>query len=121
MQTCERLVRTYMSSERETDLSEIVSGVGSGTYTLLQVVQSLGEYLTAVGSDIRTKGVTLLSTVISECPPSRVSLQSNRVLTTFYCGKLDDPDTIEPTLKGLAALVTFPTFGDSGAVETIQA
>jgi hypothetical protein len=46
---------------------------------------------------------------------------SDRVLTTFHCGKLDDPDTVEPTLKGLASLVALSTFSDSGAIETIQA
>ena len=44
-----------------------------------------------------------------------------RVLTTFYCGKLDDTETIVPSLDGLATLVTLPQFTASDALEVVKA
>lgn len=44
-----------------------------------------------------------------------------RVLTTFYCGKLDDTETIVPSLRGLKTLVKFPQFTSSDALEVVKA
>jgi len=44
-----------------------------------------------------------------------------RVLTTFYSGKLDDTETIVPSLQGLMTLVTFPQFTSSDALEVTKA
>ena len=43
------------------------------------------------------------------------------MLTTFYCGKLDDTETIVPSLRGLVTLVTLPQFTSSDAIEVAKA
>ncbi|KAJ6480897.1 Dos2-interacting transcription regulator of RNA-Pol-II-domain-containing protein [Mycena sanguinolenta] len=71
---------------------------------LLGVVKALGTYLTSEQDDLRTKGVDFLATIITRCPENTLNRQSVKVLTAFFCGKLDDTETIEPALKGLASL-----------------
>lgn len=44
-----------------------------------------------------------------------------RVLTNFYCEKLDDTETIIPALKGLVTLTDLPTFSSSDATSVVQA
>ena len=43
------------------------------------------------------------------------------MLTTFYCGKLDDTETIVPSLQGLMTLVTLPQFTSGDALEVVKA
>jgi DNA repair/transcription protein MET18/MMS19 len=50
-----------------------------------------------------------------------INIDAARVLITFYCGKLDDTETIVPALKGLATLVSLPTCTPSDAEEIIRA
>ena len=47
-----------------------------------------------------------------------IIIDEARVLVTFYCGKLDDAETIIPALKGLTTLANLPTC-TSGDVEDI--
>lgn len=84
-------------------------------------------------------GVELLSSVLEKCPANRVNIQASelfsfavsndlqshylliaRVLVNFYCGKLDDSDTVIPALKGLVPLCKLPTFTSSDAIQTIE-
>ena len=44
-----------------------------------------------------------------------------RVLVTFYCGKLEDTETIVPALKGLVTLVGAPGLTSTDAVEVVKA
>ena len=44
-----------------------------------------------------------------------------RVLTAFYCEKLDDIDTVIPAFKGILSLSFLPHFVGSDAVETFNA
>ncbi|KAF8328366.1 ARM repeat-containing protein [Cantharellus anzutake] len=117
MEVCSQLVSAYMISENGENVEQVAAALQNGEFTLLQLVQSLGEYITAIEPDIRSKGLDLLVHVIGQCPPSTLSAQSTRVLSTFLSGKLDDYDTIEPALKGLAVLVGHPTFSDASASE----
>jgi DNA repair/transcription protein MET18/MMS19 len=84
-------------------------------------------------------GVDFLSLVLGRCPPEKLNRQSGtrltnaakisvdiggmqvRVLTSFYCEKLDDTETIIPALRGLASLTTLPTFSSSEATSVVQA
>jgi GAF domain-containing protein len=43
------------------------------------------------------------------------------VLVTFYCGKLDDTETLIPALKGLATLASLSTCASSEAEDIIRA
>ncbi|KAJ4000828.1 ARM repeat-containing protein [Lentinula boryana] len=108
----ERLVRTWMASEREEEIVETVSGmlqISNGSTSLLNVVKVLGEYLTSEEESLRTKGVEFLSAVLGRCPPEKMNRQAARVLTSFYCSKLEDSETVVPALKGLASLTKLPS------------
>ena len=76
MEACSSLVRTYMVSGDENSAEQIAAGqptpllsmlsnpsplgVQVGEYSLLQIVQSLGEYITEIEPEIRSKGETYL-------------------------------------------------------------
>ncbi|KAJ7019462.1 ARM repeat-containing protein [Mycena alexandri] len=98
----EQLVTTWMVSGRDEEVTAAVAEVSEGR--LLGVVKALGTYLTAEQDDLRTKGVDFLATVIARCAEKTLNRQSVKVLTAFFCDKLDDTETIVPALKGLASL-----------------
>jgi DNA repair/transcription protein MET18/MMS19 len=50
-----------------------------------------------------------------------IAIDAARVLVTFYCGKLDDTETIMPALKGLATLASLPTCTSSDVEDIIRA
>ncbi|KAI1791817.1 ARM repeat-containing protein [Ganoderma leucocontextum] len=121
MERIDRLVRTWIASEQEREIGDTVSEIAQGNATLLNVVKSLGEFLTSEEDDLRTKGVEFLSLVLARCPPEKLNRQSVRTLVAFYCGKLEDTETIIPALKGLNTLTKLPLFASSDAVEVAKA
>ncbi|KAJ1306672.1 hypothetical protein OPQ81_007667 [Rhizoctonia solani] len=120
MEQCQELVRTYVATEGDDTLKELVQNVNNQSITLLHIVKALREYLTSEDGKIREKGIRLLSNTISQCQPERINKQSTRVLTTFYCEKIQDADTVIPALDGLLTLVSLPTFGVNEATDTAQ-
>ncbi|KAF9006023.1 ARM repeat-containing protein [Cyathus striatus] len=120
MESTERIVRTWMASEDDEVLDELVSEISADRTSLLNVVKALGEYLTSEDDQLRKKGVELLSSVISRCPSEKLNRQTVRVLTTFYGKKLDDSETVIPALKGLIKLVILPCYTSIDAAATIK-
>ncbi|KAG9088547.1 hypothetical protein FS749_002072 [Ceratobasidium sp. UAMH 11750] len=118
MEQCQELVRTYIATEGEDTLRELVESINTGNITLLHVVKSLGEYLTNDDGRIREKGVKLLSSTLARCQPGRITKQSTRVLVTFYREKIQDSDTVIPALDGLFTLCSLPSFGETEAADT---
>ncbi|KDQ61341.1 hypothetical protein JAAARDRAFT_190123 [Jaapia argillacea MUCL 33604] len=110
-----------MTTGRDQDIEETVKVITSGGAGLLNVVKALGEYLTAEEEEMRTKGVEFLSSVLGRCPPEQFNRQSVRVLVNFYCGKLEDTDTLVPAVKGILCLTSLPTFTSPDAVEVVKA
>ncbi|KAI0686671.1 ARM repeat-containing protein [Cytidiella melzeri] len=121
MSTVERAVRTWIATERQNQIDEIVRAISAGDATILDVVKALGEYLTSEEDDVRNKGVELLTQIIDQSPSDKLNRQSVRVLVTFMCEKLDDTDTIIPALKALKALVSKDAFTAADAVEVSKA
>ncbi|KAK2463614.1 hypothetical protein APHAL10511_004365 [Amanita phalloides] len=120
MESTERLVRTWITSSRDEELDEIVSEISNDKTTLLNVVKALGPYLTAEEDGPRIKGIDFLSSIIAYLPPKKLNIASVRVLTTFYCEKLDDPETIIPALKGLVTLTALPSFSSEEASTVVR-
>lgn len=120
MERCQELVRTYVATEGEETLKELVQSIDNQSITLLHIVKSLGEYLTSEEGKIREKGIKLLSNTISQCQPERINKQSTRVLTTFYCEKIQDADTVIPALEGILTLASLSTFGANEATDTAR-
>ncbi|KAF8449157.1 ARM repeat-containing protein [Boletus edulis BED1] len=110
MDVVERSVRSWIATEKDAEVEKLVVGISSGSADFLDIVKALGEYLTSEEDDLRTKGVQMLSLVIERCPRDKLNRQAVRVLTTFYCSKLEDTETITPALRGLSHLVTFSSF-----------
>ena len=83
-------------------------------------------------------GVEFLSLVLQRSPPETMNRQSGvysnsslqilslrrmtkvRVLTKFYCEKLDDSETVKPALNGILTLVSLPTFSPPEATTVIE-
>ncbi|KAG2747281.1 hypothetical protein P692DRAFT_20736558 [Suillus brevipes Sb2] len=97
-----------MASEKDSEVDQSVAGISSGQLTLLDIIKALGEFLTSEEDRLRTKGVEFLSSILGRCPHERLNRQAIRVLTNFYCSKLEDLETIIPALTGLSYLVKFP-------------
>ncbi|KAJ8590123.1 ARM repeat-containing protein [Rhizopogon salebrosus TDB-379] len=121
MATAERLVRSWMASEKDSDVDESVAGISSGQFTLLDIIKALGEFLTSEEDRLRTKGVEFLSSVLGRCPHEKLNRQAVGVLTKFYCSKLEDLETIIPALKGLSCLVKFPNVQSAHAKDILDA
>ncbi|PPQ62900.1 hypothetical protein CVT24_006298 [Panaeolus cyanescens] len=100
MESAIRLVQTWVASEREQEIDEIVTGISNNHWTLLDVVKALGEYLTSEDASL---------------------LQKVRVLVTFLCGKLEDSETLKPSLTGLLRLASLSSFSPAEATSTIEA
>lgn len=121
MATAERLVRSWMASEKDSEVDQSVAGISSGQLTLLDIIKALGEFLTSEEDRLRTKGVEFLSSILGRCPHERLNRQAIRVLTTFYCSKLEDLETIIPALNGLSYLVKFPNIQSAEAKDILNA
>ncbi|KAG5340290.1 hypothetical protein C0989_002306 [Termitomyces sp. Mn162] len=102
-------------------LTKAIIEISENNFALLDVVKALSEFLTSEEDESRTKGVEILSLVLSRCPAEKLNRQSVRVLTTFYCGKLDDTETIIPALKGLHTLSSHPSCSPDDATSIVQA
>ena len=57
--------------------------------------------------------------MLTDLPPS--SCAPARVLTSFYCDKLDDIYVLAPVLQGLCVLSALPTFGSGETAQVCQA
>ncbi|KAK2785746.1 hypothetical protein FQN52_008295 [Onygenales sp. PD_12] len=62
--------------------------------TLINVVQSLGEYINDENPAIRGKAVSYLTAVIKALPLKFLSRQQIQVLTEFYCDRIEDGGAI---------------------------
>lgn len=85
--------------------------------SLIDVVQSLGEYITNEDSTIRSKTIQYLSQIIGEVPQSILSRQQVQVLCQFMCDRIEDGGAIE----GLCNLQGFGKFDKTMAVMTFRA
>jgi len=62
---------------------------------LIEVVQSLGEYINDEDDKIRTRAVSYLTAIISALPPKYLSRQQIQVLNQFLCDRIEDGGAIE--------------------------
>ncbi|TFL01612.1 Dos2-interacting transcription regulator of RNA-Pol-II-domain-containing protein [Pterulicium gracile] len=117
MDVLDRIIRTWVvGAGRDEDIH-----ITAGKATLLDVVKSLGPFLTSEEEAQRVQGIDFLTSVLSECPPTAFNTRSTRVLTSFYCEKLTDTDVIKPSLAGLKSLSSLPSFLSEDALTTVRA
>ena len=85
--------------------------------TLVDVVQSLGEYINDEDSTIRSKAVTYLSQVVGELPAAVLTRQQVQVLCQFLCDRLQDGGAT----MGLRRLQSLARFNKEMAAMTFRA
>ncbi len=85
--------------------------------TLINVVQSLGEYINDEDANIRSRAVSFLTAVISSLPPTYLSRQQIQVLCQFLCDRIEDGGAIE----GLSELQSLDRFATDMAQAVVRA
>lgn len=85
--------------------------------TLIEVVQSLGEYINDEDPILRGKAVSYLTSVIKSLPPRFLSRQQIQVLTTFFCDRIEDGGAV----AGLDTLQKLDRFNKALAEDVAQA
>jgi DNA repair/transcription protein MET18/MMS19 len=85
--------------------------------TLIEVVQSLGEYINDEDPILRGKAVSYLTAVIKALPPKFLSRQQIQVLTAFFCDRIQDGGAV----AGLDTLQKLDRFNKQLAEEVAQA
>ncbi|KAJ8404897.1 hypothetical protein AAFF_G00332840 [Aldrovandia affinis] len=100
------LVEEFVSGQQDSKAAETATGVKTGQFTVLELVEALGLSLTSSDAQARSRGVQLLSQVLEECYAS-LSEREVEVLITFYENRLKDHYAITPhVLQGIKALVS---------------
>lgn len=85
--------------------------------TLVEIVQSLGEYINDEDPLLRGKAVSYLTAVIKSLPAKFLTRQQVQVLTTFFCDRIEDGGAI----AGLETLQKSDRFTKSMAAELAMA
>jgi DNA repair/transcription protein MET18/MMS19 len=63
--------------------------------TLLEVVQSVGEYINDEDEKIRARAVSFLTAVLSALPNQYLSRQQIQVLCQFFCDRIEDGGALD--------------------------
>lgn len=85
--------------------------------TLIDIVQSLGEYINDEDPILRGKAVSYLTAVIKALPPKFLSRQQIAVLTTFFSDRIEDGGAV----AGLETLQKLERFNNELAQLTARA
>ncbi|KAB8071442.1 RNAPII transcription regulator C-terminal-domain-containing protein [Aspergillus leporis] len=96
---------------------QIAQDVENKETTLIEVVQSLGEYINNEDPILRGKAVSYLTAVIKALPPKFLSRQQIQVLTAFFCDRIQDGGAV----AGLDTLQKLDRFNKQLAEEVAQA
>ncbi|KAI9925014.1 hypothetical protein ASPWEDRAFT_45143 [Aspergillus wentii DTO 134E9] len=94
------LVVDHDKQEAKQIAERIAHDVVNKKTTLIEVVQSLGEYINDEDPIIRGKAVSYLSAVVKPLPSNFLTRQQVQVLTTFFCDRIEDAGAI-PGLETL--------------------
>jgi DNA repair/transcription protein MET18/MMS19 len=85
--------------------------------SLIDIVQSLGEYINDEDAVIRSKAVNFLSQVIGALQPSFLTRQQIQVLCQFLCDRIEDGGAV----GGLTKLQELQRFNKEMAIMTLRA
>lgn len=95
----------------------LLADLESNRTNLINIVESLGEYINDEALAIRSKAVQFLSGVIGELPPPFLSRPQVNVLCQFYCDRIDGGGAVE----GLKTLQGMTRFNQEMAAITFRA
>ncbi|KAK5029487.1 hypothetical protein LTS07_005949 [Exophiala sideris] len=85
--------------------------------TLIELVQSLGEYINDKDGKIRDRALSYLVAVISSLAPKFLSRQQIQVLCQFLCDRIEDGGAID----GLSKLQSLDRFTTDMAQSVVRA
>jgi DNA repair/transcription protein MET18/MMS19 len=85
--------------------------------TLIEVVQSLGEYINEEDATIRARTIAYLSEIIGQLSPTFLSRQQTQILCQFLCARIEDGGAV----GGLRKLQGLGRFNTELAVTTFRA
>ncbi|KAG7743966.1 hypothetical protein KL932_001289 [Ogataea haglerorum] len=100
-------VETAGCQEAVTTVCELIE---TNQVTLLEFIRGLGTHLTDESNAIRTRAITLLSSVLGNLNRKKMYAKDVQVLLDFYLSKLDDEPCLREVLKGLSSLVLMSQF-----------
>ena len=89
----------------------------AGRTSLIQVIESLGDYVQSEDDTVRSKAIQFLAKVLATLPPNFLSRQQLAIMTQFLCDRIEDAGAI----TGIKTLQAFPRFGGDLAVLTVRA
>lgn len=100
-------------------LAKLLTGqeLESRQVTLIELVQSLGEYINDEDEKIRARALAYLVAVISFLPPKFLSRQQIQVLVQFLCDRIEDGGAID----GLSRLQSLDRFTTELAQTVVRA
>uniref|UniRef100_A0A8C6TBK8 MMS19 nucleotide excision repair protein n=1 Tax=Neogobius melanostomus TaxID=47308 RepID=A0A8C6TBK8_9GOBI len=114
------LVEEFVSGLVDSKAKEAAAAVKDGKFTVLELVEALGQSLTSSQPHTRARGVQLLSEVLKECYGS-LTVREVEVLIAFYENRLKDHYVITPpVLQGLKALTKSSVLPPGSAVSMLR-
>ncbi|KAG0154541.1 hypothetical protein PDIDSM_109 [Penicillium digitatum] len=111
------LVVDHDKEEAKRIAEGIAHDVETKKVTLIDTVQSLGEYINDEDPVLRGKAISYLTAIIQALSPKCLSRQQIQVLTTFFCDRIEDGGAID----GLQALQGLDRFNKFLATQVAQA
>eukprot|EP00794_Sanderia_malayensis_P008085 gene8085-8950_t len=120
------LIEKFNLSEKVDEQKRIIENVAdiltkSRTTKILNVVESLGVYLTSQDVSERRKGTLFLAELAHRISPELLNDQEIDVLTLFFCDRLKDHHSIQPQVTyGLLAMVSYYQLTDALVVKMCQ-
>lgn len=109
-----------VNTDKEKALSiaqDTARGLESKQLTLIEAVQSLGEYINDEDATIRARVIDYLSQVIGQLSPTFLSRQQIQVLCQFLCDRIEDGGAV----GGLRKLQALEKFNKNMAAMTFRA
>lgn len=89
------------------DVKFLFPEIESGSMKLGTFVETLGSYMTDQNVLTREKGVTILSSVLTQISQDYLTESELYFITIFYCDRIKDHYNIIPSvLNGILALVS---------------
>ena len=85
--------------------------------TLIDVVQSLGDYINDEDEKVRSRAISYLTAILSGLPQNYLTRQQIQVLCQFFCERIEDGGAIE----GLSNLQSLERFNSDMAQTVVRA
>ncbi|KAL9619573.1 MAG: hypothetical protein Q9160_005849 [Pyrenula sp. 1 TL-2023] len=85
--------------------------------SLIQVVESVGDYINDEDAKIRGRAVSYLTATLTELPPKYLSRQQLQVLCQFFCDRIEDGGALD----GLSHLQSLDRFTTEMTQMTVRA